>query len=69
MHSFSWLMGGNATNDGIVFDKEVRFFISFHDPATKLMYAIFQFYLIQLKIILTVSKFKGLRCFNLILFY
>lgn len=32
MHSFSWLMGGNTTHNGIVFDKGAKFFISFHDP-------------------------------------
>lgn len=32
MHSFSWLMGGSTTTNGIVFDNGARFFISFHDP-------------------------------------
>ena len=31
MHSFSWLMGGSTTTNGIVFDNGARFFISFHD--------------------------------------
>ena len=28
MHSFSWLMGGSTTTNGIVFDNGARFFLT-----------------------------------------
>ena len=35
MHSFSWLMGGSTTTNGIVFDNGARFFPDFVNVSPK----------------------------------